>query len=213
MKNYLKKIIPAFFLMVCAFSTLACVRQKEVASAAEISAFESGSLHVPYNKKAPKTIYVDMNDSTGHVAIPPQQLQSLLAGENFEIVDNPSKAGYILHISLLQEGKVAPEALRHLVDAGYGSDAKFSGDGASAWLADALLVQRQVPSHKRPSRARLKNVSARNALGSTQMRLGIMAPENLSGRNAFLSAFGKELATRICDSLAPKSQASAMIQR
>ncbi len=185
--------------LVCLLMVLmpGCLRQKESVPAAEIKTFRSGSLHVKPNREAPRTIYIDVRNAAGLHPLHVQTLGTALNGEEFQVTESPSKAGYILHLSLLQEGPVDSAMLEKLVEAGYGSEARFSGAGSTGMLADALLVQRMVPSSKRPSRERLKNISKRNALDSTQMRLGLLLPgndiENPGDHAMFSDALVKEI--------------------
>lgn len=206
-KNLLTFWIPCLVFLII-FSMPGCVRQNH-AQSAEIKTFRSGSLHVKGNREAPKTIYVDVRNVAGHEQLSASVIENALKLENFRKAESPSNAGYILHISVLQEGKVDPEVLQKLVKAGYGSEARFSGNGATALLTDALLVQRKVPGDSKPSKAKLKNITKRNALGSTQMRLGLLIQQpggTSSASHAFLS---DALAREIRNAISSQSQANA----
>lgn len=205
----MKRTIYAFWLPCLFFFIFSgCVRQHEAVSG-EIKAFRSGDLHLTAKKDIPKIIYVDLRDANGVPAHLPQDVENALAGKSFELTDSPSKAGYILHINIVRKGSVDPATMPALVESGYGTDAKFSGHGATAILADALLVQRSVPQAKRPSRERLKNITKRNARGSSQMRFGLMIPGEISSRQDATAFFSRELAKELQNALAPQSQASA----
>ena len=88
-----------------------------------------------------------------------------------------------------------------MVDAGYDGPSKFSGTGGTALLADVLLVQRRVPSARRPSRANLKNISNRNAVASSQMRLGLLVRHDIRLKAGlppyFADVLARELSTAI----------------
>lgn len=180
-----------------------CLRHQEAASA-EIQAFHSGDIRLAADKDIPKTIYVDLRDADGALVSLPEEIKRTIAGKRFRLADSPSKAGYILHINIVRQGSVDPAQFAALVNAGYGSKAKFSGQGATGLLADALMVQRTVPSHKRPSRARLKNITSRNARDSSQMRLGLLAKDKPAE-----GMFARALARELQNAMSSQSKASA----
>lgn len=186
----------------------ACVRQPEAVSG-EIRTFSSGNLYMAAHRDAPRTIYVDVRDKGGAVSSIPREIAVALARGQFRLADSPSKAGYILHIDLLRAGTVDAANLQRLVNSGYGSDAAFSGSGSTGLLADALLVQRRVPSSSRPSRARLKNITKRNALGSGQMRIGLLVPGRIPQGQTPESFFSRVLAGELENALEGGSRADA----
>lgn len=181
------------FLFCCAliFLAAACVRHNQ-AQSAELTTLHAGSLKLPDNPDAPKLVYV--HASANAAPYLEQYLCTALKNGKFRMTGAPSKAGYILHVKVLREGQVAPDALRAAVQSGYGGKTGFHGSGAQAMLVDALMVQRRVPSAKRPSRQRLKNITSRNALGSSQMRIAVMARANTARYDDFSRAIAKELA-------------------
>lgn len=204
----MKKALPLFYSLLSFFLILnfsACVREK-AAPSDEIKSYQSGSLHVSTHKDAPRTIYIDLGASRKSDPALSREMAKALAEEHFQVADSPSEAGYILHISVLQEGNVSPDVLKSLVNAGYGSEARFAGKGATGLLADALLVQRRVPQAARPSRARLKNISERNALESTQMRVGLLASP---GTGNVTTAFSDALVHALANALAHAQQTVA----
>jgi len=188
-----------FFCAFCACLILiaACVRQN--AKSAEITALHSGSLKMPDNPDAPKLVYVDASANPKLAANLTQNLGSALTHSQFRMADSPSKAGYILHVKILGKGQASPDSIKTAVSAGYGGKANFSGSGANAMLVDALMVQRRIPNAKRPSRQRLKNITSRNALGSSQMRLAVMTfgKRYANKDEAFSRAIASELALRM----------------
>lgn len=190
-----KLLLRIFFCLIISTLINGCVRQT-VASSAAITTFHEGTLALSANADAPKLVYVDVQQNTRIMPRLAKDLGVALASGKFRLTDAPSKAGHILHVNILQEGSCNPESVRAAVKAGYGQKARFSGSGSRAILADALMVQRKVPTHKRPSRQRLKNISHRNALGSAQMRLAVL--HNSSRQNVDLSkAIAQELARQI----------------
>lgn len=204
MKTFSIFSLHAIFIM--AIFCCACERATPTATEEiEITVQKTGKLELNPKKDFPKTIYIDIRDSTGHVPLTPEYLPKMLAQDNFEVVDNPSKAAYILHIFLLEEGRTDPRLLNELLNSGYDGKTGFSGDGLSAWLADALLVQRRVPEAKRESHTRLQNISARNALANSQMRIAVSTPAMLNGRTAFAQTFAQTLAQVIREALTGKT--------
>lgn len=162
-----------------------------------ITALHEGRLTLPAQSDAPKLIYVDVQENARLAPRLAEHLGAALAADNFRLADAPSKAGHILHVNIVQEGQGSAASVRNAVKAGYGQKARFSGTGVRAMLADALMVQRKVPSHKRPSRARMKNASTRNALGSAQMRVAVLGPDKKTSLEDFSRAMAGELARSI----------------
>lgn len=162
-------------LAFLAFLHFGCVRQN-AAAPRDAKIWVDGTLKLPGRPDAPRSVYVDVRGPNGQPLPLSQNLREAVASGNYQIVENPSEAGYIMHVTVVQEGQVSPEIMQKLVKEGYGAKARFSGSGADGMLADVLLAQRRVPSAKRPGYAKLKNVSARNVLESAQMRLGVIIP-------------------------------------
>ncbi|MDO5484589.1 MAG: complement resistance protein TraT [Desulfovibrionaceae bacterium] len=192
------KRIGVLCVLLCLGLLSACVRQ---AGQDKIEVMRAGSLDWQADEDIARVVYVGARDDSRRVP----QLRSLalswLERKGFAVTDNPSKAGYIVQITLLAAGQTSPEGLRAAVDAGYGSPSRLSGTGSTALLADVLLVQRRIPSHKRPSRARMKNASRRNAVDSSQLRIGLLLRRKL-GQTAslpgiFAEVLGRELSVGI----------------
>lgn len=152
---------------------------------------------MPENPAAPKLIYLDCREGAAFAPHLSDHLENALRGGKFRLADSPSKAGYILHVNVLGKGEVSPQALRGAVDAGYGAKAKFSGSGADAMLVDAIMVQRRVPESGKASKQRIKNISARNALKSGQMRIGVLAEGSKRPAEEYSAAIARELALRV----------------
>ncbi len=187
-------LLPALVLILA--MSCACVRQREAVDA-EIRVLREGALTPMEHGDVPDRMYVDVRDMTGRALRLPAHAGRNLGNARVELVEKPSEAGYILQVSLLDEGTVDPETFATLVKEGYGTPARFSGGGASGLLADILLVQRKVPSHSRPSRARLKNITSRNAVGSSQMRLGLLVPHETPPHAALPASFADALAREL----------------
>lgn len=199
----------ALFLLLCG-----CVRREDAPkneaprniapasvsvkkSGEPIATFHEGDLKLPDNPDAPKLIYVDCREGARHAPRLNEHLEKALASGKFRLADSPSKAGYILHVNILRRGEANQDSLKQAVKAGYGGSANLNGAGGEAMLVDALMVQRRVPEAKRPSRQKMKNISARNALDSAQMRIGALANRKDRDAEDFSSAVAKELALRV----------------
>lgn len=125
-------------------------------------------------KSAP--LYIAAHDQGGRTLRLSDKTRAILANNGFRLTEKPSAAAYILQISILGQGQINADRLKSLVDAGFAQPADFKGSESLGILADMLLVQREIPTHVRPSRARMKNISSRNAISSSQMRLGLLLP-------------------------------------
>lgn len=196
-----------FLLLIAMSLCLSCKGPLlEDAPTPEVSLVKSGDLELKSRKNSPRTIYVDVRDATGNAPLTPEVLPAMLEEDNYEVVDNPSEAAYILHVSLLAEGRTDPALLKELVNNGYDSEAKFAGDGVSAWLVDALLVQRKVPEASRESQVRLQNISARNAIGNSQMRLAVSTPDMLKDHNEYVRNYVHPVAQAIREAMGNKAR-------
>lgn len=118
------------------------------------------------------SIYIDAHAAGGQSLTLPAKLQAQ-AARNFSIAESPSKASHILHITVLRFKPASEASLKTSVLSGYGSQADLDGSGGTAMLADALLVSRVLHNEKKDKTTFLKNVSARNARESGQMRIGL----------------------------------------
>lgn len=182
-------------LLLCAvlLPPTACVRNKKMVSV-PVEALHSGDLGDLAEEGIPRVIFVSIRGMTESSPTLRRQIERELLRQGFEVTDTPSQAGYILQLSILASGQVAPESLRSTVDAGYDAPVRFSGEGASGVVADALLVQRRVPVAGRPERVHLKNISHRNAVGSGQLRVGLLRRTDRTAEDgAFVEALAREL--------------------
>lgn len=160
-------------------------------------AIHQGSLHIPHHVEAPRVVYVDARAAESHAPHLRDHLAEALRKSKFRLADTPSKAGYILHVQILKDGQIDPQSLKSAVQAGYGKKSSLKGGGTRALLVDALMVQRRIPSAKRPSRQQMKNISSRNALGSNRMRLAVYTPASGNNAEDFSRALARELALRM----------------
>ena len=190
-----------YILLLCVlFATLCgCVRQP--ADSARVEVLHQGQLEQPESDaNIHPAVYVNVRDNANKMFGLRAQTESWLQRQGFTVVPNPSEAGYILQVVVLSAGIAAPESVRQMVAAGYDTPSQLSGRGSTALVADVLLVQRHVPSAQQPSRSKLKSISKRNAVASSQMRIGLLAHQEFKGDDVppvFAETMGKELATHI----------------
>lgn len=190
-----------YILVLCVlFATLCgCVRQS--ADNARVEVLRQGQLEQPESDaNIHPAVYVNVRDNTNKLFGLRAQTEAWLQRQGFTAVPNPSEAGYILQVVVLSAGIAAPDSVRQMVAAGYDTPSQLSGRGSTALVADVLLVQRNVPSAQQPSRSKLKSISKRNAVASSQMRIGLLAHQEFKGDGVppvFAETMGKELATHI----------------
>lgn len=190
-----------YILLLCVtFATLCgCVRQP--ADAARMEVLRQGQLEQPESDaNIHPAVYVNVRDNTNRIVGLRAQTEAWLQRQGYIIVPNPSEAGYILQVVVLAAGIAAPESVRQMVAAGYDAPSQLSGRGSTALVADVLLVQRHVPRAKQPSNSKLKSISKRNAVASSQMRIGLLAQQEFKGSGVppvFAETMGKELAAHI----------------
>lgn len=176
-----------------------CRKYSEGAQGA-VESMRSGSLSVDSTAYVPDSLYIDWIDRSGLGLELPANHAARFGDMGYRIVDSPSKAGYILHVTILAAGPVARARLAELTNSGYGSPARFSGDGVTGLLADILLVQRRVPRASKPGQTRLKNIARRNAVSSSQMRLGLFQT-GIHKRQAMSGNFRDVLLQEACAAL------------
>ena len=163
-------------LILClVFASLCgCVRQ--LVDAARVEVLRQGQIEEPEaDVNIHPAVYVNVRDNTNKVFGLRTQVETWLQRQGYTVVPNPSEAGYILQIVVLAAGTTAPETARQVVTAGYDAPSQLSGKGGTALVADVLLVQRHVPSTQGSRRTNLKNIGKRNAVGSSQMRIALLA--------------------------------------
>ena len=143
---------------------------------------------------------MNVRDNTNKLFGLRAETEAWLQRQGYTIVPNPSEAGYILQVVVLSAGVAAQESVRQMVAAGYDAPSQLSGRGSTALVADVLLVQRNVPTAPQPKRTKLKSISKRNAVASSQMRIGLLAHQEFKGEGVppvFAETMGKELASHI----------------
>ena len=184
-------------LLCCLLPLCACVRQQ--GDPARLEVVRAGALEdAAGDVEVPKQVYLGLRDNTGRAPGLRPLAEARLRQTGYELVPNPSQAGYILQVNVLAAGQTDPATARAVAAAGYDAPSRLAGRGATAMVADVLLVLRRVPSATRPGRAQLKNISSRNAISSSQMRLGLVLAQDLGqGKSLppyFMEALARELA-------------------
>ncbi len=193
-----------YILLLCmAFATLCgCVRHP--ADAARVEVLRQGQLEEPEgDANIHPVVYVNVRDNTNKMFGLRAQTETWLQRKGYTVVPNPSEAGYILQVVVLSAGTAAPENVRRIVAAGYDAPSQLSGVGGTAMVADVLLVQRHVPQSQAPGRAKLKSITKRNAVASSQMRIALLAHQEIkldgSMPPVFTEAMARELSTATHD--------------
>lgn len=200
------------FLLLALLVLLPACQHRQPAPT-DIQVLRQGSL-APADDDTTPVVYVSVRDQSRHVFGLRAEVERLLRAEQYAITDNPSQAGFIIQASVLEAGITDAATARALVEGGYGAPSDLSGKGATLVLSDILLVQRRVPSDKRPKRFMLQNVSSRNARGSSQMRTGLLARREFNVDSGVPALFVSLLAREITSpfSAAPREQAPAQPQ-
>ena len=187
-----------YILVLCVlFATLCgCVRQP--ADSARVEVLHQGQLEQPESDaNIHPAVYVNVRDNTNKLFGLRAQTESWLQRQGFTVVPNPSEAGYILQVAVLSAGIAAPESVRQMVAAGYDTPSQLSGRGSTALVADVLLVQRHVPSAQQPSRSKLKSISKRNAVASSQMRIALLVHQEFKTGAGMPPVFAETLAKEL----------------
>ncbi|MCI7569935.1 MAG: complement resistance protein TraT [Desulfovibrio sp.] len=151
----------------------ACIRPHTPPS---MQILQTGSLEAQGGPGVARTVYVDARDALKPAPVLRDAIVRRLTGAGFKVIDSPSKAGHILHVNVVAAGECDAGTARAAIDAGFDSPVRLQGGGSVVIVADALLVERNVPSpHKARSNA-MRSITRRNALADSRLRLGIILP-------------------------------------
>lgn len=191
-----------FLVLLLSLSLLAaCIRRGD-GDASEVEVLRSGELtSAGGDHDIADVAYVNVRDKSNRVLGLQSQAEAYVRGKGFTVTDNPSQAGYIIQITVLDAGPVDPDSLREVVDAGYDAPSRLSGTGGTALLTDVLLVQRRVPNARRARKANLKNISSRNAVASSQMRLALLVRREIRLKGELPAYFTEVLARELGSAL------------
>lgn len=196
MKHRLSALCLTLFFVLCFFPMQGCVRQSsEAAGASGVETLHSGSPLLAGGAAIEPSVYVSLRDGTNHVFGLRSLMERALEARGYAITNTPSRAGYILQITVIHAGEASPAAVRQAVPQGYGKDANVSGQGASALVADVLVAARTLPTSHRSSV--LANASRRSTVADEQVRLAVM----LSGRDATFSRSHTHLEKGLVDAV------------
>ncbi len=199
-----KKTFPsrALPILVLALTLLcvSCVHKRQAAGLADIEGMRSGDFVLERGDDIPRSVYVDVSGMKRQ-AVFSSRAGADLRSLGYELSTTPSRAGHIVQISVLQFGPVDPAGMKAAVDAGYGAPARLAGGSGTGLLADVLLVQRRVPAGSREGVVQLKNISNRNALGSSSIRVGLLAKQGGTAHDdVFMDALLHELCLAVSNS-------------
>ncbi len=125
----------------------ACVEQKNATSQVpqnKIQIIQSNPLDL--NKGANKNIYVYM---ANNLNMDVKALEQGLEAQGLSVINEPSKAGYIMYITPIFQGAMSEEVTR--IQSAYGSpfeNVQTMKDG-SAIVVDVQIVSRKIPTSSR----------------------------------------------------------------
>ena len=137
---------------------------------------QTGALEAQGGPGVARTVYVDARDARKPAPILREAIIRRLSGAGFEVIDSPSKAGHILHVNVVAAGECNADTARAAIRAGFDSPVHLEGNDSVVIVADALLVERNVPSPNRARSNAMRSISRRNALADSRLRLGIILP-------------------------------------
>lgn len=183
----------ALLLFACLLLSSACVKQPRQAGPLDV--YRNGKLDEAGTDIA-DVAYVNVRDSTTLVGNLHGEIERRLQTHGIQLTGNPSQAGYILQISVLACAPSSADEVKKSVDAGYGAPVTLSGKGNTALVTDALLVLRRVP--RAGKKQALQSISNRQAVASSQMRLGLQARKELDTAQNLPPDVGGRLAAEIC---------------
>lgn len=190
--HHLRKTL-ALLLFACLLLSSACVKQSRQAGPLDV--YRNGKLDEAGTDIA-DVAYVSVRDSTTLVGNLHGEIERRLQTHGIQLTSSPSQAGYILQISVLACASSATDELKKSVEAGYGAPVALSGRGNTALVTDALLVLRRVP--RAGKKQALQSISNRQAVASSQMRLGLQARKELDTAKNLPPDVGVKLAAEIC---------------
>lgn len=137
---------------------------------------QAGSLEAQGGPGVARTVYVDARDARRPAPVLRDAIVRRLTGAGFDVIESPSKAGHILHVNIVAAGECNADAARTVISAGFDSPVQLRGKDSIVIVADALLVERTVPSPNRARSNAMRSIARRNALADSRLRLGIILP-------------------------------------
>ncbi len=180
--------------LLLALLCCACIRPN---TAPTMQVLQSGALEAQGGPGVAKTVYVDARDARKPAPVLRDAIIRRLAGAGFEVIDSPSKAGHILHVNIAAAGESDAAVARSAIDAGFDAPVRLQGKDSIVIVADALLVERNVPSPNRARSNAMRSITRRNAVADSRLRLGIILPH--ANRSPLLeAAVADRLAQELC---------------
>ena len=137
---------------------------------------QAGSLEAQGGPGVARTVYVDARDAHKPAPVLRDAIVRRLTGAGFEVIESPSKAGHILHVNIVASGECNAETARAAISAGFDSPVRLQGRDSVVIVADALLVERTVPTPNRARSNAMRSITRRNALADSRLRLGVILP-------------------------------------
>lgn len=137
---------------------------------------QAGSLEAQGGPGVARTVYVDARDAHKPAPVLRDAIVRRLTGAGFEVIESPSKAGHILHVNIVASGECNAETARAAISAGFDSPVQLQGRDSVVIVADALLVERTVPTPNRARSNAMRSITRRNALADSRLRLGVILP-------------------------------------
>ncbi len=114
---------------------------------------------------------INISDPKGLAGQFLERLEQMLVERQFTLTDQPSLAERIISLKILFKGKADQASMEQAVRAGYDTPVPALTGTGSVLVADLLLVRRRVPSRT------LNTISARNAISSTTLRIGLYSAQ------------------------------------
>ncbi|MDR1857164.1 MAG: complement resistance protein TraT [Desulfovibrio sp.] len=172
-----------------------CVKQRPV-SLEGIQVHRNGQLQPPGTEIAP-VVYVNVRDTyPGAEDMRVRTEECFTLPENgFSVTGNPSMAGYILQLTPVAAGQADDDRVAAMVTQGYGEPGQLGEGRGTGLVVDVLMVARDT--EKGGSKARLKSVAKRNALSSSQLRIGLYESHRPQGNEPLPQAFQTRLAMEL----------------
>lgn len=158
---------------------------------------QSGALEAQGGPGVAKTVYVDARDAHKPAPVLRDAIVRRLTGAGFEVIESPSKAGHILHVNIVAAGECNADAARAVINAGFDSPVHLQGRDSVVIVADALLVERSVPSPHRARSNAMRSIARRNALADSRLRLGVILP-HINRSPLVETSVADRLAQEIC---------------
>ncbi len=139
-----------------------------------------------------ETVNVTVSDQRSVAGRLKERLEQRMLSQGFTLTDKPSEAQRIVTVIVLYRGKGSLEEMEKTVSSGYNTSVSSMHAQGAVLVTDLLLIRRRVPATKK----HLSNVSAHNALSSSQVRIGLYSNELAVLRDRGLEeALAREIAS------------------